>query len=50
MRRVLIELRILGYTFVKTGLEQAIYLRRSCLPLVEVELGGGDVAGGIAQS
>jgi hypothetical protein len=28
---------------------QAIYLHRSCLPLVELDLGGRDVTGGVAQ-
>ena len=31
------------------NLEQSIYLHRSCLPLVEVDLGGRDVGGGVAQ-
>jgi hypothetical protein len=36
-------------TVANRSLEQAIYLHRSCLPLVEVDLGGGNVSGRVAQ-
>ena len=36
-------------TVANRSLEQAIYLHRSCLPLVNVDLGGRDVTGGVAQ-
>ena len=37
-------------TVANRSLEQSIYLHRSCLPLVDVDLGGRDVTGGVAQS
>lgn len=41
------ELRRTG-TVADRSLERAIYLPRSCLPLVEVDLGVKDVSGGVA--
>ena len=35
-------------TVANRNLEQTIYLHRSCLPLVEVDLGGREVMGGVA--
>ncbi len=35
-------------TVANRNLEQAIYLHRSCLPLVEVDLGERDVSAGVA--
>lgn len=37
-------------TVANRNLEQAIYLHRSCLPLVDADLGGRDVTGGVAHS
>jgi hypothetical protein len=37
-------------TVANRNLEQAIYLHRSCLPLIEADLGGRDVTGGVAHS
>ncbi len=36
-------------TVANRSLEQSMYLHRSCLPLVEVDLGGRDVTGGVSQ-
>ena len=36
-------------TVANRSLERAIYLHRSCLPLADVDLGGRDVTGGVAQ-
>jgi hypothetical protein len=36
-------------TVANRNLVESIYLHRSCLPLVEVDLGGRDVTGGVAQ-
>ena len=35
-------------TVANRNLEQSIYLHRSCVPLVEVDLGGKDGSGGVA--
>lgn len=37
-------------TVANRNLEQSMYLHRSCLPLVEVDLGEKDVSGGVAHS
>lgn len=31
-------------------MERAIYLHRSCLPLIEADLGGRELTGGVADS
>ena len=36
-------------TVANRNLEQSMYLHRSCLPLVEVDLGGRDETGGVTQ-
>jgi len=36
-------------TVANRNLEQAIYLHRTCLPLVEVDLGQRNMSGGVAQ-
>ena len=35
-------------TVANRNLEQSMYLHRSCLPLVEVDLGEKDMSGGVA--
>ncbi len=37
-------------TVANRTLEQAIYRHRSCLPLAQADLGGGEVMGGVAHS
>lgn len=36
-------------TVANRNMQQAIYLHRSCLSLADVDLGGGDVTGGVAH-
>lgn len=36
-------------TFAKSNLEPSMYLHRSCLPLVQMDIGQENVTGGVAH-